>query len=316
MTIDLSAAELPADGLADGLTDRLDMPPGLRVAANGYLAEFGGPPSTVWQVPGTLTLLSDGPLRLAVATPWTTIAAARPRPDDVIELAKMERPGERARLTVSEAVAGSGPEWAGTGLRSARQGATLLVKAELPEGSGVSAGVATETAVRLCLADVAGDMTGGPGGVPAGPGAACAMAGGRQVPLDLAAAGLRLVIIDTRARGVPRAAPGERSPVAALAEAMAAGDISALGPLLTAAHDAMDCDEEQQIAVAAALRAGALGARMITDGEGRPACALVPVARLAGLRAEVSAGFDRKGLRPPRFLTFTPACGPQRIWGG
>jgi galactokinase len=295
-----AATELPAPGLAG----RLDLPPGLRVAVGGYVAEFGQPPATVWQVPGTITLLANGPLRLTVAAPWGTIAAAGPQAGDAIELVKMERPGERERLTVREAAAGAGPRWAGTALRAADGGATLLVKSELPEGSGADAGAAAETAIRLCL------------GGPASPGfaAGCALAGSRRLPFDLAAAGLRLVLIDTRVRGEPCRAPAESSPVTAAAAAISAGDITAVGPLMTAAHASLACDDVQEIAVSVALRAGAIGARMITDGPGRPACALVPASCVAGLRAAVSDWFAWRGLRPPRFLTFTPAGGPQRLW--
>ena len=137
------------------------------------------------------------------------------------------------------------------------------------------------------------------------------MLGKRQLPFDLAAAGLRLMIIDTRVRGAARSAPAEYSPMAAAAEAISAGDITAIGPLMTAAHKLLDCDNAQHIAVSTALRAGAYGARMITDGPGRPVCALVPVGRLADVRTGVSAWFTRRRLRSPRFLTFTPACGPR-----
>jgi galactokinase len=104
--------------------------------------------------------------------------------------------------------------------------------------------------------------------------------------------------------------------VAAAAEALISGDIAAIGPLLTAAHDVLACDDVQRDVVSAALRSGALGARAITDGPGRPVCALVPTERLAGLRAAVSAPFAHRKLRSPRFLTFTPALGERRAWHG
>jgi galactokinase len=277
------------------------------VATGAYLAEFGHPPATVWQVPGTVTLLASGPLALTVAVPWGTIAAAGPRDDDVIELVKLEHPGARGHLTVSEAASGAGPPWAGTGLQAACGGADLLVKAELPDGSGTGARAATQAAIRLCLG---GPQAPGP---REGFAVACAMAGSRRLPFDLAAAGLRLVIIDTRVRGAPQPRATEDSPVEAAASAIGAGDLTAIGPLLTAAHETLACDDVQQWAVSAALAAGALGARMITDGPGRPACALVPVAAMADVRAGVCTWFARRGLHPPRFLTFTPAHGPRRV---
>jgi galactokinase len=294
--------------MAVDFAERLDLAPELRMASYAYRAEFGRPPAVVRRVPGMVTLLTDGLLRLTVATPWGAIAAAGSRVDDIIELIQMERPGERERLTVAEAAAGSGPEWAGNGLRSARAGATLLISSELPEGCGVGVAAAAETAIRLSLGGAAS-----PGGLQERSAGPHALLEGRRLPFDLYPAGLRLVIIDTRVREVPRSAPAEHAPVKAASQALEAGALTALGPMLTAAHKTLDCDYVQQIAVSMALRAGALGARMITDGPGRPVCALVPVGRLADVRAGVTAEFARRRLRSPRFLTFIPADGPQRV---
>jgi galactokinase len=292
------------------LAGRLDLAPELRVACSAYSEEFDGSPAEAWQVPGTVTLLADGPLRLTVTAPWGAIAAAGPRRDDVIELARMEHPGEKARLTVADAAAGTGPAWAGTALLAARTGMSLLTRTELPEGAGLGAAAATETAIRLCIAGQAS-----PGAEGYGPEASLphATAGDRRLPFDLAGAGLRLMIIDTRIRDDPRQPPAEHAPVTAAADAIEAGALTELGLLLTAAHDFLPCDPAQQIAVSAALRAGALGARAIFDGPGRPVCALVTFRVLAGVRAEVTDEFTRRHLRPPRFLTFTPAGGPSCV---
>lgn len=300
--------------------ERLGLEPEIRMASFSYREEFGHPPAVIWQVPGRVTLLADGPLRLTVAAPWGAIAVAGHRRDGIIELVREERPGERVRLTVAEATAGAGPAWAGTGLAEARAGAALLVRTELPEGTGLGAAGAIEQAIRLCLgeADAGGQAetdSPPPGGSwpqwsPAEP---QALLGSRRLPFDLDAAGLRLMIIDTRVRGAARQTLTEHSPVEAAAAAIGAGDLEALGPLLNAAHKALECDDGQELAVSAALRAGALGARMITDGPGRPVCALLPAHRLAGAHVAIAAEFGRRGLRPPRFLTFTPVGGPRRV---
>jgi galactokinase len=154
----------------------------------------------------------------------------------------------------------------------------------------------------------------------------CGLTGDRQLPLDLAAAGMRLVLIDPRMRAAPRPAPAERSPIEAALEALSVGDIIGLGPMLTAAHHELRAalpaarsaaeaaaDDVQHGAVQAALRGGAAGARMIADGPGRPACALAFADQLPAVRAEVSAWFAGQGLRPPRLLTFTPSPGPRRL---
>jgi galactokinase len=369
-----------------GLADQLDLAPELRIACYSFGEEFGYPPTVVWRVPGAVTLLASSTFetsasgilasgtsasgtgaRLTVEAPWGVIAVAAPRDDDILELAVMERPGERTRTTVADAVAGRGPSWAGRGLDGARTGAALLVSSELPPGTGVGAGEATETTIRRSLDACAAGLSGVTdartpavsGVTDAEPGAdgAYASLGSTRLPLDLATAGFRLVVIDTRVRvdaqdpgdsrdpGHTAPAGGERSPLDVAAAALKAGDLETFGALLTAAHHATSPDstaypgsprdprhpthpdsrratypdphraayrdwpggEEQDLAVAAALRAGAVGARAITDGPGRPALALVPVSRLPGLRAEISSAFAARGLRAPRLLTFTPA---------
>jgi galactokinase len=235
----------------------------------------------------------------------------------MVELIRVDRPAEPARLTVAQAAAGGGPSWAGSGLRSARAGATLLVSIAAPAGSGLGVAAAAETAIGLCLQDV-GLQDVAPSRPPdaepdAERSAPHALLGDRRLPFDLGAAGLRLAVIDTRVRRIPQPPATERAPVQAAAAALDAGDFRRLGPLLTAAHRALSRDDVQDIAVSAALAAGALGARAITDGPGRPACALLPAGRLGDVRAALLAAFTRSGFRTPRLLTISPAAGPRRV---
>jgi galactokinase len=297
------------------LADRLDLAWELRLMLHTYQEEFGHAPAGIWHAPGTVTLLANGQLRLTVTTPWGAIVAAGPRQDGVVELARMNRPDERVRLTSREAAAGAGPSWAAAGLLSAREGATLLINTDLPEGSGVGAAAATQAAIGLALRDLASrtepagrQAPGRPGGSRAG----TALLGDRRLSFDLATAGLRLMIIDTLVRGVPQPQLIEHAPMEAAAAALEAGALEAIGPLLTAAHAAVACDDVQEIAVSAALESGAIGARMIVDGPGRPVCALLPAQRLADVRTGVLSAFARDGLRTPRFLTVSPAGGPHR----
>jgi galactokinase len=298
---------MPAD-----LAGRLDLAPQLRMASFAYREVFGRPPAVVWQVPGPVTLLASGPLRLTVAARWGAVAAAAPRPDDVVELIRVDRPAEPARLTVAQATAGGGPSWAGSGLRSARAGATVLVSIGAPAGSGLGVAAAAETAIGLCLQDVTASRSPDAEPDPA-LSAPRALLGDRRLPFDLDAAGLRLAVIDTRVRGVPQPPATERAPVEAAAAALNAGDFRLLGALLTASHRTLPRDDVQEIAVSAALAAGALGARAITDGPGRPACALLPAVHLADVRAALLAAFTRRGFRTPRLLTISPADGPRRV---
>jgi galactokinase len=309
------------------LADRLGAAPELRLASYTYRELFGHPPAGVWHAPGTVTLLADGPLRLTVAARWGAIVAAAPRGDGVIEAIRMNRPDERVHLTLAEAAAGAGPSWAGTALRGARAGATLLVNTDLPDGSGLGAAAATETAIGLALEDLAladlaledtaaaGDRAGAAGPVGHRPGRA--LLGDRGLPFDLSAAGLRLMVIDTRVRDLPQPPIVEHAPVREAAAALEAGAFEALGPMLTAAHAALAAavpaaDDVQQIAVSAALDGGALGARMLVDGPGRPACALLRATLLTDVRRAIVAAFSVRRLRIPRLLTVEPAAGPRR----
>jgi galactokinase len=300
------------------LADRLGLAPELRLVAYAYREIFGRSPLGVWHVPGTVTLLADGELRLTVAARWGAIVAAEPRCDSVVEPIRMNRPDERVRLTVEEAAAGAGPSWARAGLRSAREGATLLINTDLPDGSGMGAAAATQAAIGLALHDLPALRNQaerqGPersGEVPGSDQAATILLGDRRLPFDLTTAGLRLIVIDTRVRSVPQPSIVERAPMEAAAAALDADAFEALGPMLTAAHAALACDEVQEIAVAAALDAGALGARMIVDGPGRPVCALLEAQRLADVRIGVGRAFARRHLRAPRFLTVSPVGGPR-----
>jgi galactokinase len=289
---------------------QIGLAPELRLTFAGYYEEFGCPPAAVWRVPGIVTLLASGPARLTVAVPWGAIAAAGPGEDGVLELIRMERPGERDRVPIADAdtdtAAVRGPAWMGGGLAAAREGTRLLVRSDLPDGVGAGAAAAVKAAIRLCLDDRAA------GGGGAAHARGCAVLGARRLPCELASAGLRLMLIDTRVRRDDQSPPAEDSPVAAAAAAATAGNFALLGALLTAAHQAQPRDDVQHVAVSGALRAGALGARAITDGQGRPVCALVPVEKVADVRASVCDEFARGGHRPPRFLTFTPAAGPDR----
>jgi galactokinase len=317
---------------------QVGLAPEIRMALHGFQAEFGRPPATLWRVPGTVTLLANGQMRLTVATPWAAVAAAGPGEDGVVEVARMERPGERERLPAA-AAAGYGREREDSG-QPGSGGARVLVRAELPDGTGAGAGPAVEKAIRLCLGDPAVSGPAAGHGLPAQPGSAAehrlpaqpgsaaehglparretehasgyAVVGPRRVPCDLAAAGLRLMLIDTRVRRAVQPLPVEKSPVTHATMAIAAGDFRMLGSLLTEAHEQQPGDGEQRTAVSAARRAGALGGRAVADGPGRPVCLLVPADGVPGVRDEVNDEFSRAGYRPPRFLTFTPASGPDQ----
>jgi galactokinase len=183
-----------------------------------------------------------------------------------------------------------------------------------------------------------------------------------QVPLDLAAAGLAIVLIDSRAPhqlsdgayadrrraceeaarilGVP--ALRDVSDVAALdrldgdllkrarhvvteddrvlrtVAALRSGDLTEVGPLLSASHASMRDDFEitvprVDLIAATAERAGALGARMTGGGFGGCVLALVPAGTEDAVRAAVLAAYAEAGYGEPGFFSADPSAGARRV---
>lgn len=91
----------------------------------------------------------------------------------------------------------------------------------------------------------------------------------------------------------------------------------AIGNLLLASHASMRDDfeisvPELDLAVEAAVGAGALGARMTGGGFGGSAIALVEVAHLDEVGARVRAAFAEAGFREPETFAVRPSAGAQR----
>jgi galactokinase len=96
------------------------------------------------------------------------------------------------------------------------------------------------------------------------------------------------------------------------------GDVRGIGPLLTASHESLRDDyevssPELDIAVEAALRAGAYGARMTGGGFGGSAIALVATDTTDVLKDVVRAAFGAAGLDEPAFLDAVPVDGYGRL---
>ena len=182
----------------------------------------------------------------------------------------------------------------------------------------------------------------------------------RHVPFDLAAHGLALLVVDTRAehshvdgeyaqrraaceeaarrlgvvslRAVADDARGDAWAVEALTadadgallarrvrhvtseigrvtafvQALEAGDVRAVAPLMDASHASLRDDyevscDELDVAVDAARAAGALGARMTGGGFGGSAIALVGVDEVEAVAEGVARAFAARGLRSPAF---------------
>ncbi|MFG2844549.1 galactokinase [Kitasatospora sp. NPDC048296] len=350
---------------------------------------------------GEHTDYNDG-FVLPIALPHTTRVAARRREDGRLRLYSAQGDGTVTDLALDGLAPGVVASWAGYpagvfwALAEAGHpvgGADLLVDSDVPAGAGLSSSAALECATAAALNDLydlgltapelallaqraENAFVGVPCGVMDQMASACCTDGTalfldtrtmeqRHVPFDLAAAGLRLLVIDTRVKhdlgdgayaalraGCERAAgliglPALRDlPAAALAPALdrlpeelrplvrhvvtengrvletvdhlGQGEIAALGPILTAGHASLRDDfrvscQETDLAVEAAVAAGALGARMTGGGFGGSVVALVEAARVAGVSEAVEAAFRSAGFAAPVTFTAVPSAGARRV---
>ncbi|RVX38333.1 galactokinase [Nonomuraea polychroma] len=132
---------------------------------------------------------------------------------------------------------------------------------------------------------------------------------------DLAAA-LELLQGDERKRTQHIVTENHR--VEALIGLLRAGAVTEIGALLNASHLSLR-DEyevsspELDVAVEAAVKGGARGARMTGGGFGGSAIALVSDDRLESVQQSVVAAYAERGFQPPRFLPATPAPGAHRV---
>jgi len=328
-----------------------------------------------------------------------TVAAAR-RGDGVLALRSRQAPRAPADVPLATLAPGAVTGWAAYpagvawALRGAGHplvgGASLAIDSDLPQGAGLSSSAALECASGLALAGLYGldlprpelatlaqhaenDFVGVPSGIMDQAASLlsrvghallldCRSGATTDIPLDPAAAGLALLIIDTGARhalGDGRYAQRRREcdraaallGVASLREVtsldalsqltdpvlrrrarhvitenarveqtvalLTRGDLAGVGPVLLASHASLASDfevswPEADVAVDAAMAAGALGARMMGGGFGGSALALVPAGQTAVSDA-ITAEFARRGWPPPAFLPAVPSAGAFRL---
>ena len=101
-------------------------------------------------------------------------------------------------------------------------------------------------------------------------------------------------------------------------ELMHAGRLRDVGPLFTASHVSLRDDfeitvPELDVAVDAALAAGALGARMTGGGFGGCIIALVEADAAESTLASIEKAFAEHGFTPPSSLAATPSPGASRL---
>ncbi|MFJ9329909.1 galactokinase [Streptomyces sp. NPDC101230] len=185
---------------------------------------------------GEYTDFNDG-FVMPLALPHTARAAVAPRADGILRLYSTDVPGGVVSLRVEELAPHSGHGWAAYpagvvwALREAGHpvtGADIALTSTVPTGAGLSSSAALETVTALALNDLfqlglsgpelavigrraENDFVGVPCGIMDQMASACCTEGHalhldtrdlslRQVPFDLAAQGLTLLVVDTRVK--------------------------------------------------------------------------------------------------------------------
>ena len=221
----MSAGEVPPDGES---AER---------AWRAFADRFGTAPEGVWAAPGRVNVIgehtdyNDG-FVLPVALPHTTRAAVARRTDGRLAIASLQGDGTVVELVMAELAPGRPEGWAGypagvvdgLGDRLAG-GVSVLVDTDVPVGAGLSSSAALTCSVALALRDLVApeltrddlvevarrsenDFVGAPTGILDQSASLLCTAGHalfldtrerrtEQVPLDLAAAGLELLVVDT-----------------------------------------------------------------------------------------------------------------------
>ncbi|MGY1697377.1 galactokinase [Geodermatophilus sp. SYSU D00814] len=206
-------------------------------AAQAFTDRFGAAPEGVWAAPGRVNVIGEhtdynGGHVLPVALPHTTRAAVARRDDGRLVLASLQHPGSDADVAVADLTPGTPGGWAGYPAGVVEQvrasvpgGLSLVVDGDVPSGAGLSSSAALECAVALAVSDLLGlglgpddlvdvarraenDFVGAPTGILDQSASVLCTAGHAlhldtrdrswdQVPLDLEAAGLALLVVDS-----------------------------------------------------------------------------------------------------------------------
>jgi galactokinase len=206
-------------------------------ARQAFTDRFGTPPEGVWAAPGRVNVIGEhtdynGGYVLPVALPHTTRAAVARRDDGLIALASLQHPQKPVEIALRDLRPGHPGGWAAYPAGVVHElrhrvphGLSILVDGDVPSGAGLSSSAALECAVALALRDLLGldltatdlvdvarraenDFVGAPTGILDQSASLLCTAGhalfldtrdrsSEQVPLDLAAAGLALLVIDS-----------------------------------------------------------------------------------------------------------------------
>jgi galactokinase len=199
-----------------------------------FRAAYGAPPQTVWRAPGRVNLIgehtdyNDG-FVLPFAVPWGVTAAITPRADGTIRLLSLQSAdGEPVTMTSRDQSKGWTRYVVGVlaMLGDKVAGADIAIDGDVPQGAGLSSSAALEVAIASALNELhdlgmspmeiallsqkaENDFVGMPCGIMDQAASSlsqeghalfldCRSLGSRNIPLDLAAHGLSLLIIDTQ----------------------------------------------------------------------------------------------------------------------
>ncbi|BCJ42978.1 galactokinase [Actinoplanes ianthinogenes] len=375
-------------------------------ATAAFTAAYGAAPAGLWAAPGRVNLIgehtdyNDG-FVLPFALPQRTVAAAGPSPDGTYSICSTlaPEPVTFGADTAPGEVTGWGAYVAGVvwALRDAGfepPVARIAIASDVPLGSGLSSSAALESAVLTALIDLGGlDVplerrpaiaqraenlyVGAPTGILDQSASIRCEAGQalfldcrsyaiEQIPFDLAAAGLAILVINSNAPhqhvdgeygarrksceesaailGVPalrdvtagelpaaldrlgdevlrkrtRHIVTENQRVLDTVALLRAGQVREIGPLLTASHVSMRDDFEitvaqVDVAVEAALAAGAHGARMTGGGFGGCVLALIDAARAAETADAVAEAYGERGFTAPTSWLATAGPGATKL---
>ena len=206
-------------------------------AEQAFTERFGAEPEGVWAAPGRVNVIGEhtdynGGFVLPVAMEHTTRAAVARRDDGRVAFASLQGHGPVVELALEVLTPGTPEGWAGypagvvLGLRErVPGGVSVLVDTDVPVGAGLSSSAALTCSVALALSDLAApelrradlvelarraenDFVGAPTGILDQSASVLCTAGhalfldtrdliSEQVPLDLAAAGLALLVVDS-----------------------------------------------------------------------------------------------------------------------
>ncbi|MGW5174433.1 galactokinase [Streptomyces sp. NPDC004082] len=340
---------------------------------------------------------------MPLALPHTAVAAVSRREDGVLRLHSADVRGPVVELHVDTlepltdtgwAAYPAGVVWALRAAGHAVTGADLHLASTVPTGAGLSSSAALEVVTALALNDLyelglnrpelarlaqraENDFVGVPCGIMDQTASACCTEGHalhldcrdlsiRQVPFDLAAQGLELLVVDSRVKhalgdgayaerregceegarqlGVSHLRDVAYEDLDAALERLSdervrryvrhvvsddhrverviglldAGDVRAIGPVLTEGHVSLRDDlriscPELDLVVSSANAAGALGARMTGGGFGGSAVVLVESADVDTVTKAVTEAFAAAGHTAPRVFPAVPAAGAHRV---